>query len=61
MERMIAYPVLMWGAGFGGYLIAYQQERTTQQKNPKEKVGNRFLEYDWRKDLANCTEEALSY
>lgn len=22
MERMIAYPILMWGAGFGGYLIA---------------------------------------
>jgi hypothetical membrane protein len=22
MERMIAYPILMWGAGFGGYLLA---------------------------------------
>lgn len=22
MERMIAYPILIWGAGFGGYLIA---------------------------------------
>jgi len=22
MERMILYPLLMWGAGFGGYLIA---------------------------------------
>jgi hypothetical membrane protein len=22
MERMIVYPLLMWGAGFGGYLIA---------------------------------------
>jgi hypothetical membrane protein len=32
MERMIAYPVLMWGAGFGGYLIAYSEERRTQQK-----------------------------
>jgi hypothetical protein len=32
MERMIAYPVLMWGAGFGGYLIAYPQERTIQQE-----------------------------
>jgi hypothetical membrane protein len=32
MERMIAYPILMWGAGFGGYLIAYPEERTTQQK-----------------------------
>jgi hypothetical membrane protein len=32
MERMIAYPALMWGAGFGGYLIAYPQERTTQQE-----------------------------
>jgi hypothetical membrane protein len=30
MERMIAYPALMWGAGFGGYLIAYPQERATQ-------------------------------
>ena len=32
MERMIAYPALMWGAGFGGYLIAYPQERTMQQE-----------------------------
>jgi hypothetical protein len=32
MERMIAYPAVMWGAGFGGYLIAYQQERTTEKK-----------------------------
>ena len=32
MERMIAYPILMWGAGFGGYLIARPEERTTQQK-----------------------------
>jgi hypothetical protein len=27
MERMIAYPALMWGTGFGGYLIAYPEER----------------------------------
>jgi hypothetical membrane protein len=32
MERMIAYPILMWGAGFGGYLIAHPEERTAQQK-----------------------------
>jgi hypothetical membrane protein len=32
MERMIAYPALMWGAGFGGYLIVYPEERRTQQK-----------------------------
>jgi len=32
MERMIVYPILMWGVGFGGYLIAYPQERTTEQK-----------------------------
>jgi hypothetical protein len=32
MERMIAYPALMWGAGFGGYLIAYPQGRKTEQK-----------------------------
>jgi len=32
MERMIVYPVLMWIAGFGGYLIAYPEERRTQQK-----------------------------
>ena len=29
MERMIVYPILVWGAGFGGYLIAYSQERRT--------------------------------
>ena len=33
MERMIAYPALMWGAGFGGYLIAYPEERRTEQKS----------------------------
>jgi hypothetical membrane protein len=27
MERMIAYQLLMWGAGFGGYLIAHPEER----------------------------------
>jgi hypothetical membrane protein len=32
MERMIAYPALMWGAGFGGYLLAFPQERTMEQK-----------------------------
>jgi hypothetical membrane protein len=32
MERMIVYPVLLWGAGFGGYLIAYPEEGTTEQK-----------------------------
>jgi hypothetical protein len=32
MERMIAYPALMWGAGFGGYLIAYPQERRNERK-----------------------------
>jgi len=28
MERMIVYPILMWGAGFGGYLIGYPEKRT---------------------------------
>ena len=32
MERMIVYPILMWGAGFGGYLVAYPEERRIQQK-----------------------------
>ena len=32
MERMIVYPVLMWGAGFGGYLMAYPEERRIEQK-----------------------------
>jgi len=32
MERMIVYPLLMWGAGFGGHLIAHPEERTTEQK-----------------------------
>jgi hypothetical membrane protein len=30
MERMIVYPILMWGVGFGGYLIAYPEKRTTE-------------------------------
>lgn len=33
MERIIAYPALLWGAGFGGYLIAYPEERRTEQKS----------------------------
>jgi hypothetical membrane protein len=33
MERMIAYPLLMWGAGFGGYLIANPEKPATEQKN----------------------------
>jgi hypothetical membrane protein len=32
MERLIVYPSLMWGAGFGGYLMAHSEERKTQQK-----------------------------
>jgi len=27
MERMIAYPVLLWAIGFGGHLISYQENR----------------------------------
>jgi len=25
MERMIAYPVILWGVGFGGYLMASER------------------------------------
>lgn len=32
MERMIAYPILMWGAGFGGYLMTQPEESTTHEK-----------------------------
>jgi hypothetical membrane protein len=32
MERMIVYPVLVWGTGIGGYLMAYAEEGTTEQK-----------------------------
>jgi hypothetical membrane protein len=31
MERMITYPILLWGTGFGGYLIAHP-EKTEVQK-----------------------------
>ena len=31
MQRMILYPILMWLAGFGGYLMA-QPDRPTTQK-----------------------------
>jgi hypothetical membrane protein len=30
MERMIVYPLLVWGAGFGGYLIASPEEGTVE-------------------------------
>jgi hypothetical membrane protein len=32
MERMILYPILMWGAGFGGALIAQPEKQTNEQK-----------------------------
>jgi hypothetical membrane protein len=32
MERMIAYPLFMWGVGFGGYLIAHPEKSTSEQK-----------------------------
>jgi hypothetical membrane protein len=32
MERMIVYPILIWGAGFGGYLIASPEKGTSEQK-----------------------------
>lgn len=31
MERMIAYPILLWGAGFGGYLISYPGKAEVQK------------------------------
>ena len=30
MERMIVYPLLMGGAGFGGYLIAHPEKPATR-------------------------------
>jgi len=33
MQRMVLYPILMWLAGFGGYLIAYPEERGTEKKS----------------------------
>jgi len=32
MERIVVYPVLMWGAGFGGYLMAHPEKPAAQQK-----------------------------
>lgn len=31
MERMIVYPILMWGAGFGGYLLANHEKTDVQR------------------------------
>jgi hypothetical membrane protein len=31
MQRMVVYPVLMWEAGFGGYLMAHPDKPTTQK------------------------------
>jgi hypothetical membrane protein len=31
IERMVVYPALMWGAGFGGYLMAHPDKPTTQK------------------------------
>ncbi|HYM40149.1 MAG TPA: DUF998 domain-containing protein [Thermoplasmata archaeon] len=35
MERMIAYPVLLWGVAFGGYLLS-----TTEQSAPAGPTGD---------------------
>jgi hypothetical membrane protein len=32
MERIVVYPVLMWGAGFGGYLMAHPDRPKTQKQ-----------------------------
>jgi len=34
MERMIAYPILLWGAGFGGYLLS-SPEKPYAKKPPE--------------------------
>ena len=31
MERMIVYPILLWGAGFGGYLLANNEKADVQK------------------------------
>lgn len=33
MERMIAYPALIWGVGFGGYLLARPEEEMLEPKS----------------------------
>ena len=33
MERMIVYPVLVWGAGLGAYLIGQTEKQNPQQKS----------------------------
>jgi hypothetical membrane protein len=32
MERMIAYPALLWAIGFGGHLISYSSDTSTAKK-----------------------------
>ncbi len=33
MERMIAYPALLWGVGFGGYLMSSSNEKGAFEKS----------------------------
>ena len=33
MERMVAYPTLLWAVGFGGYLIGYSKDTATAAKS----------------------------
>jgi len=33
MERMIAYPALLWAIGFGGHLISYSSDTSTAKKS----------------------------
>jgi hypothetical protein len=32
MERMIAYPALLWAIGFGGHLISYSSDTSPAKK-----------------------------
>jgi len=36
MERMIVYPLLVWGAGFGGYLLADSEKTDAQKLQPSQ-------------------------
>jgi len=33
MERMIAYPALLWAIGFGGHLISYSSDTSPAKKS----------------------------
>ncbi len=41
---MIVYPVILWGAGFGGYLMASERRWRNMPELPEVEMARRYLQ-----------------